>query len=101
MARLREANSSGISVSGLWIQDWSGTKMTPFGKRVFWNWQWDQTHYPGMAHSGTTLHQRAHAHAHGTSVLTHARTRAVKNEILDLFNFIDLINELFNCDNDN
>ena len=98
MDRLRQANASGISVVGLWIQDWSGTKLTPFGTRVFWDWQWDQTHYPGMALSGkfhaiistrarerartqthtrarTKLHTRTHTHTHThTYIRTHTHT---------------------------
>jgi len=35
-------------VSGIWIQDWSGKKSTSFGKRVYWNWQWDLSMYPHL-----------------------------------------------------
>ena len=38
----------GASISGLWIQDWSGKVQTPFGKRVFWNWRWNETWYPNL-----------------------------------------------------
>ena len=38
----------GASISGLWIQDWSGKIQTPFGKRVFWNWRWNETWYPNL-----------------------------------------------------
>ncbi|KAK3780725.1 hypothetical protein RRG08_050690 [Elysia crispata] len=38
----------GVPFSGVWIQDWSGQKHTPFGDRVFWNWKWDKNHYPEL-----------------------------------------------------
>ena len=38
----------GASISGLWIQDWSGKIVTNFGTRVFWNWRWNETWYPGL-----------------------------------------------------
>ena len=42
------AQKAGVPVSGMWIQDWSGQKLTPFGNRVFWNWKWNPNHYPGL-----------------------------------------------------
>lgn len=38
----------GVPISAIWIQDWSGQKITSFGDRVFWNWKWDPKHYPGL-----------------------------------------------------
>lgn len=38
----------GIQVSALWCQDWCGKKVTSFGKRLKWNWVWDQNQYPGL-----------------------------------------------------
>ena len=43
---LQSLRKNGVSVNGLWIQDWSGSIKTSFGKRVFWNWRWDQVKYP-------------------------------------------------------
>ena len=34
------------SVSGLWLQDWVGQRITSFGKQLWWNWQLDKKHYP-------------------------------------------------------
>ncbi|KAK2714075.1 hypothetical protein QYM36_008609, partial [Artemia franciscana] len=45
---LRNCQAEGVQVSGLWIQDWSGKVETSFGYRVFWNWQWNETLYPGL-----------------------------------------------------
>lgn len=38
----------GVKVNGIWAQDWSGIRMTSFGKRVMWNWKWNQTLYPQL-----------------------------------------------------
>ncbi|MCW0313709.1 Sulfoquinovosidase [Pantoea ananatis] len=43
--RMRQA---GVKVNGIWAQDWSGIRMTSFGKRVMWNWQWDSELYPQL-----------------------------------------------------
>ena len=34
--------------SAIWIQDWAGQIYTDFGDRVFWNWEWNSTHYPEL-----------------------------------------------------
>lgn len=43
---LDAAQGQDVSVSALWIQDWSGQIKTAFGTRVFWNWRWNETWYP-------------------------------------------------------
>lgn len=45
---LRDAQAKGVTVKGLWIQDWSGKIDTSFGQRVFWNWQWNPDRYPEL-----------------------------------------------------
>nr|XP_054758414.1 sulfoquinovosidase-like [Lytechinus pictus] len=45
---LKMALDSGIKVSAVWIQDWAGRIKTSFGRRIFWNWEWDSKHYPGL-----------------------------------------------------
>ncbi|KAK3853291.1 hypothetical protein Pcinc_040160, partial [Petrolisthes cinctipes] len=42
------AKNAGANISSLWIQDWSGTIQTVIGHRVYWNWRWNQTYYPGL-----------------------------------------------------
>lgn len=39
---------AGLKIAGIWSQDWSGQKVTAFGKQVFWDWSWDQELYPGL-----------------------------------------------------
>lgn len=48
MKRYQQAKAQGVNIRGLWIQDWSGIIKTSFGQRVFWNWQWNATRYPGQ-----------------------------------------------------
>ena len=50
-----------------------------------------QTKYETDNHNNSS---NIYTHTH-----THTHTHTVKNEILDLFNFITLINELIKCDN--
>lgn len=45
---LRDSLEQGIQVAGLWAQDWCGKKVTSFGKRLKWNWQWEESEYPGL-----------------------------------------------------
>lgn len=39
---------NGIKVSGVWCQDWAGKRVTSFGKRLNWNWKWNQEMYPEL-----------------------------------------------------
>lgn len=45
LARIREA---GVKVAGLWCEDWVGIRQTAFGSRLFWDWQANETRYPGL-----------------------------------------------------
>jgi alpha-glucosidase len=47
-AKLRRALSEGLKVAAIWAQDWQGKRITPFGKQLMWNWQWDRRLYPGL-----------------------------------------------------
>lgn len=46
--KLDTMRNGGVKVNGIWAQDWSGIRMTSFGKRVMWNWRWNQTLYPEL-----------------------------------------------------
>lgn len=48
-ARLDDALDQGVAVSALWCEDWEGLRITSFGKRLFWDWQWNSTRYPDHA----------------------------------------------------
>ncbi len=43
-----ELKEKGLKLSALWCQDWEGVKHTSFGKRLSWNWEWDQELYPKL-----------------------------------------------------
>jgi sulfoquinovosidase len=45
--KLDNARKANIPVAGLWIQDWVGIRITPVGTQLWWNWQLDETYYPG------------------------------------------------------
>ncbi len=46
--KIAAAKEMGIEVAGVWCQDWQGIKMTSFGKRLQWDWQWNAELYPGL-----------------------------------------------------
>ena len=46
--KLRNALDKGLLISGIWAQDWEGKRITYFGKRLMWNWEWDKNLYPGL-----------------------------------------------------
>jgi sulfoquinovosidase len=45
---LEKAQKNGVEVTGLWCQDWQGINMTSFGKRLRWNWMWNEDLYPDL-----------------------------------------------------
>lgn len=47
-ARLEKIRAAGTAVSGLWCEDWVGLRHTSFGARLFWDWQANETRYPGL-----------------------------------------------------
>ncbi len=47
-ARLDKMIASGAKISGLWCEDWVGIRQTSFGKRLFWDWQWNAVRYPDL-----------------------------------------------------
>ena len=46
---LRQLRANNVSVAGLWLQDWTGLRVDPFGKRLWWNWELDEDWYPGWS----------------------------------------------------
>lgn len=47
-ARLERIIAAGAAVSGLWCEDWCGIRQTSFGRRLFWDWQWNAARYPDL-----------------------------------------------------
>lgn len=46
--RLEKLIDAGAAVSGLWCEDWVGIRETSFGRRLFWDWQWNADRYPDL-----------------------------------------------------
>ncbi len=46
--RLDALIDAGAAVSGLWCEDWVGIRETSFGRRLFWDWQWNPARYPDL-----------------------------------------------------
>ncbi|OKL45830.1 alpha-glucosidase [Pseudovibrio exalbescens] len=52
--KINRAKEAGVKVAGAWCQDWQGIKMTSFGKRLQWDWQWNKELYPDL---DTKIHE--------------------------------------------
>ncbi|RBN38423.1 alpha-glucosidase, partial [Priestia megaterium] len=46
--KLEKVLAKGMKVSGVWCQDWQGKRITSFGKRLMWNWKWNESEYPEL-----------------------------------------------------
>ena len=46
--RLEALIEAGAAISGLWCEDWVGIRETSFGRRLFWDWQWNADRYPDL-----------------------------------------------------
>lgn len=55
---LEKTLDHGIKVSGVWCQDWSGKRVTSFGKRLQWDWKFQKEMYPDLPEHIECLHQR-------------------------------------------
>jgi sulfoquinovosidase len=47
-ARLEKIIAAGTAVSAIWCEDWCGIRQTSFGRRLFWDWQWQPARYPDL-----------------------------------------------------
>ncbi len=45
---VEKAKNHDVQIAALWCQDWCGKKETSFGRRLKWNWEWDEDEYPGL-----------------------------------------------------
>ncbi|WP_227522006.1 alpha-glucosidase [Bacillus solitudinis] len=46
--KLDYALEKGLKIGAVWCQDWQGKRITSFGKRLMWNWQWNPEEYPNL-----------------------------------------------------
>ncbi len=56
--RLERMIEAGVAVSALWCEDWAGIRETSFGRRLFWDWQWNSDRYPDLPRRIEQLHER-------------------------------------------
>ena len=48
----------GVHVSALWCEDWAGIRQTSFGRRLFWDWHWNEARYPNARAWVASLNSR-------------------------------------------
>lgn len=48
LRKLDTMERAGVPVCGIWAQDWEGRRVTSFGKRLMWNWEWNPELYPKL-----------------------------------------------------
>jgi len=46
--RLDAIIAAGAAVGGLWCEDWCGVRETSFGRRLLWDWRWNEKRYPEL-----------------------------------------------------
>lgn len=45
----RRLQAHDVPLAAFWLQDWQGQRTTSFGQQLWWNWELDQSRYPGWA----------------------------------------------------
>ena len=72
-ARLDRIVAAGAAVSALWCEDWAGIRQTSFGRRLFWDWNWNTPRFPDNAPRFPDLPRRiAELEARGIRFLAYA-----------------------------
>lgn len=56
--RLEALIAAGAAAAGLWCEDWVGVRETSFGRRLFWDWQWNAARYPDLPQRIASLKAR-------------------------------------------
>ncbi|WP_347862040.1 alpha-glucosidase [Salimicrobium sp. PL1-032A] len=46
--KINHALDNNIKLGAVWVQDWQGKRLTSFGRRLNWNWEWDPDEYPKL-----------------------------------------------------
>jgi alpha-glucosidase len=57
-SKLSHAEEAGVQVGALWVQDWEGKRITPFGKQLMWNWKFSATEYADLPDQIKSLKKR-------------------------------------------
>ncbi len=58
LSKINNCLDHGMKVTGAWIQDWEGRRITAFGKQLMWNWEWDRELYPGLDEAISSLKEK-------------------------------------------
>jgi alpha-glucosidase len=58
LEKIDRAEAAGIHVTGAWVQDWTGRRLTSFGSQLMWNWRYDAQRYPDLPALIHRLHDR-------------------------------------------
>ncbi|MGB0588207.1 MAG: alpha-glucosidase [Myxococcota bacterium] len=58
LGKVEALNAVDGALAALWIEDWVGTRQTPFGTRMWWNWTIDRTIYPDFEEMVSTLSEQ-------------------------------------------
>jgi alpha-glucosidase len=53
--RVQKMVAAGTPVAAVWAQDWEGVRVTPFGRQLWWNWEYDAERYPKLSEECTAL----------------------------------------------
>jgi len=72
-SKLAKLTAANVPVAGLWIQDWAGRRVDPFGSRILWNWELDSLFYPQWGNFLSELFSR------GIRVLTYVNPHFATN----------------------
>ena len=56
MSIAKKLRDSGLKLSGLWCQDWAGKRITTFGKRLQWDWHYNEEMYHDLPKTIEQLH---------------------------------------------
>lgn len=56
--KLTKIQNKGVSVCGVWCQDWCGKKVTAVGSQVYWNWSVDNERYPKLKEEIASLKEK-------------------------------------------
>jgi alpha-glucosidase len=57
-AVVAEAETAGVPVSAVWVEDWCGQRQTSLGTRMLWNWDVDREKYPEWEEMVATLRDK-------------------------------------------
>lgn len=52
-----KVQQGGVKLAGIWCQDWCGKRVTSFGKRLQWDWHFQENMYPGLPDKIQELHK--------------------------------------------